>query len=45
MALYKEIEEYIKNNHSYEIAQLIAIPILKGSKEYLNWIDENVREK
>ncbi len=39
--LYKKIEEYIKSNHSYEIPEIIALPILKGSNEYLKWIDEN----
>lgn len=40
--LFKEIENVIKANHSYEVAELIATPICNISKEYANWIDENV---
>lgn len=40
--LFKEIEGVIKANHSYEVAELIATPICNISKEYANWIDENV---
>ena len=36
--LYQKVEQLIKDNHSYETPQIIAIPITKGSKEYLNWI-------
>lgn len=38
--LFDEIEKIIKENHSYETPQIIAIPIIKGSKEYFDWIDE-----
>ena len=35
---YKQIEELISKNHKYEIPELLAIKIKKGSKKYLNWI-------
>ena len=41
--LYEEIEKTIKANHSYEVAEIVALPILKGSKEYLSWIDETTK--
>ena len=41
--LYDEIEKTIKANHSYEVAEIIALSILKGSKEYLSWIDETTK--
>lgn len=39
--LYGKIESVIKENHFYEVPQIIAIPIVAGLKEYLAWIDEN----
>ena len=42
-SLYKEIEETILENHSYETPQLIAIDIAEGYKDYLDWIDEETK--
>jgi periplasmic divalent cation tolerance protein len=39
---YKKIEKIIKENHSYETPEIIALPILTGSKEYLKWISDTV---
>ncbi len=39
---YQEIEALIKKMSSYELPEIIAIPIMKGSFEYLNWVEENV---
>lgn len=38
---YAKIELFILENHSYELAQIVAIPIENGSKNYLNWIWKN----
>ena len=43
-ALYREVEEEIKQLHPYELPEIIAIPIESGSKEYLSWISENTLE-
>ncbi|MEU4548244.1 divalent-cation tolerance protein CutA [Nonomuraea dietziae] len=32
------LESYIKANHSYEVPEIIAIPITGGSAEYLAWV-------
>ncbi|MCF8019550.1 conserved protein of unknown function [Petrocella atlantisensis] len=37
--LYEEVERTIKGLHSYELPEIIVIPIENGSKEYLHWID------
>ncbi|NTV47681.1 MAG: divalent-cation tolerance protein CutA [Chlorobiales bacterium] len=37
--LYDELEAFIKKNHSYQVPEIIEIPIYSGSKAYLNWID------
>jgi len=38
--LYEEIEQSIKEIHPYETPEITAVPVLKGSKEYLAWLDE-----
>lgn len=38
--LYDRVQAAIKNLHPYETPEIIAVPILKGSKEYMNWIDD-----
>jgi periplasmic divalent cation tolerance protein len=40
--LYNKVEAAIKSLHPYETPEIIAVPIVKGSKEYLNWIDEEL---
>jgi periplasmic divalent cation tolerance protein len=41
-ALYGEVETAIRALHSYDEPEIIAIPILAGSKGYLDWISANV---
>ena len=36
--LFDKVQTAIKKLHSYETPEIIAIPIIKGSKEYLKWI-------
>jgi periplasmic divalent cation tolerance protein len=38
--LYNKVEAAIKSHHSYETPEIIAVPIVKGSKEYLIWLDD-----
>lgn len=37
-SLFSKLEKKIQEIHPYEIPEIIAIPILKGSAKYLNWI-------
>lgn len=41
--LFEQVEAAIKKMHSYETPEIIAVPIVKGSKEYLTWIDDELR--
>ena len=36
---YAELEKLIHTHHSYELPELIAVPIDYGLPSYLNWID------
>lgn len=39
-ALFSKVETAIKEIHSYEVPEVICTEILKGNKEYLDWIEE-----
>lgn len=40
---FNKIENCIKELHSYEVPEIIAIPIIKGERNYLKWIDESIK--
>ncbi len=33
----------VKANHSYTVPEIIALPIIGGNKEYLDWINSSIR--
>jgi periplasmic divalent cation tolerance protein len=43
-SLLPEIIEMVKSVHSYEVPEIIALPIIGGSEDYLKWIDDEVKE-
>jgi len=44
-ALYNECEAFIKAHHPYKVPQIIAVQIIAGSLDYLDWIDENTKRQ
>jgi periplasmic divalent cation tolerance protein len=38
-SLFPEIVELVKRTHSYEVPEIIALPIITGSEDYLKWLD------
>lgn len=44
-SLLSKIIEMVKSSHSYEIPEIIALPIIGGNEDYLNWIDNEVKEE
>ena len=43
--LFDEIKAFIKENHSYEVPEIIQVPITNGLPEYLKWIDHCTQRK
>jgi periplasmic divalent cation tolerance protein len=41
--LYHEVEKAIKKTHPYETPEIIAMPIVAGSKEYFDWLGQELR--
>jgi periplasmic divalent cation tolerance protein len=42
---YPELEIAVKQNHSYQMPELIVLPVEDGSKDYLDWLTVSVRHK
>jgi len=40
--LYEEVEAAIRAVHSYEEPEILAIPVLAGSRGYLEWVSANL---
>jgi periplasmic divalent cation tolerance protein len=38
-----ELEKEVKRLHSYDVPEIIALPIAAGSREYLGWLQESVK--
>ncbi|GJQ59539.1 MAG: divalent-cation tolerance protein CutA [Candidatus Scalindua sp. AMX11] len=36
--LFSQIETRVKELHSYEVPEIIAMPIIEGSENYLSWL-------
>jgi len=41
---YAAVEACIRQQHPYEVPEVIALPIERGSAGYLAWISENTRD-
>ena len=37
---YEALEQWVKSNHSYDVPEIVSLPIQKGLPEYLNAIDD-----
>ena len=38
-----QLTEEVKKVHPYTVPEIIALPIIGGNEDYLNWIDESLR--
>ena len=41
---FPELAEKIKTLHEYEVPEIIALPVVAGSKPYLHWLGENLKK-
>ena len=41
--LLKEIVALVRETHSYDVPEIIALPIIDGNQDYLEWIDNEVK--
>ncbi|MBZ5693970.1 MAG: divalent-cation tolerance protein CutA [Acidobacteriia bacterium] len=40
---FTAVQRTIRRLHSYDVPEIIALPIAAGSRDYLSWISESVR--
>lgn len=40
--VFSRLETLIRENHPYELPEIVAVPIDTGLKEYLIWMDESL---
>lgn len=41
---FSAIEQRLKNSHSYELPELLMLPAVSGSTDYLKWIYESTND-
>lgn len=41
----EEVVRLVKEIHSYEVPEVIALPVIGGNREYLEWIGEEVKQQ
>ncbi len=39
---YRKLEQKIKQLHPYEVPEVIAIPLICGSPQYIEWVTKEV---
>lgn len=37
-SLYSKVEKNLRENHSYDVPEILAIPVSKGNRSYLDWL-------
>jgi len=40
-ALFQKLSEKVKEIHSYDVPEVIALPVVDGSEDYLQWLRES----
>jgi len=40
---FGEIIKMVKSLHSYDVPEIIGLPVIGGNKSYLDWIDDSIR--
>lgn len=39
---FSRLRRFLEKNHPYSVPEIVAIPIAKGNKSYLEWIKESI---
>lgn len=43
-ARYGALEAYLREAHDYDVPEIIATPVERGSADYLRWVEEETSE-
>lgn len=42
--LYEELEATIKQNHPYDVPEILAMPVKKGNPDYISWMAAELKK-
>ena len=42
--LYADIETVIREAHPYDVPEILAVPVIEGSKAYLSWMSSELKK-
>ena len=42
--LYEALEKAIRQAHPYEVPEILAVPVVQGSQDYLEWMDRELAQ-
>jgi Uncharacterized protein involved in tolerance to divalent cations len=43
-SLFERLSERVKEIHSYDVPEIIALPIIEGSPTYLDWLKTSLQQ-
>ena len=38
-----DLKAFLEKHHSYEVPEFLVVPVIEGSKEYLQWMKDSAR--
>jgi periplasmic divalent cation tolerance protein len=44
-ALFESLREALEQAHSYEVPEVLALPVVDGSSAYLDWLQSNLQQE
>ncbi|MFH1784586.1 MAG: divalent-cation tolerance protein CutA [bacterium] len=42
--VFKKVVSLVRSSHTYEVPEIIALPVIDGNKEYLDWMNETIKK-
>jgi periplasmic divalent cation tolerance protein len=42
-SVLSQVVDLVKQHHSYDVPEVIALPIIGGNRDYLEWMDREVK--
>jgi len=42
VGLFETLRAHLAELHSYEVPEILALPVVAGAESYLNWLDANL---
>ncbi|GIU73494.1 MAG: divalent-cation tolerance protein CutA [Bryobacteraceae bacterium] len=43
--LFGDLSRRVRASHSYEVPELLAVPVVDGAEDYLAWMDAELRQE